>query len=111
MMEVANMETVKSINLITTNSNIRNGRPCVAGTSLEVAVIAVARIVHEHTPEQIAANYDLPLAEVYAALSYYYAHKTEIDADIRRQKELAQTLKERLIAQGHTPLLGRESES
>ncbi|HFE66306.1 MAG TPA: DUF433 domain-containing protein, partial [Chloroflexi bacterium] len=38
--------TIQSINLITTNPQVRNGRPCIAGTSLEVAVVAIAKIVH-----------------------------------------------------------------
>ena len=30
--------------------------------------------------EEIAATYDLPLASVYAALAYYYDHRSEIEA-------------------------------
>ncbi len=103
------MDTVQSINLITTNPKVRNGRPCLAGTGLEVSVLAIARIIHNRTPEQIATDYDISLAEVHAALSYYYAHKDDIDASIRERRELVQELKEQLIASGHTSLLGRES--
>lgn len=100
------METIQSINLITTNPKVRNGRPCLAGTGLEVSVIAIARIIHNRTPEQIASDYNLSLAEVHAALSYYYAHKDDIDSSIRQQRELVDKIKEQLIARGHTPLLG-----
>ncbi|MBN1121130.1 MAG: DUF433 domain-containing protein [Anaerolineae bacterium] len=104
------MDTVQSIDLITTNPNVRDGRPCLAGTGLEVSVLAIARIVHNQTPEQIAADYDISLAQVHAALSYYYAHRDEIDSRIRQRRELAGELKEQLIPSGHTPLLGRKSQ-
>lgn len=90
--------TMHSINLITTNPKVRSGRPCIEGTGLEVSVIAIARIVHDRTPEQIAADYEISLAKVHAALSYYYAHKDEIDASIRERRTLAEQLKEQLMS-------------
>jgi uncharacterized protein (DUF433 family) len=104
------METIQSINLIATNPKVRGGRPCIAGTGLEVSTIATARIVHNRTPEEIASDYEISLAEVHAALSYYYAHKEKIDASIRERHKIAQELKEQLIASGHSPLLGRKSQ-
>lgn len=100
------METVQSINLITTNPQVRNGRPCIAGTSLEVAVIATARVVGGQEPEEIAADYELSLPEVYAALAYYYEHKKEIDATIQQRRQLAQSLKEAQVGSRHQPLFG-----
>jgi uncharacterized protein (DUF433 family) len=103
--------TVQSINLITTNPKVRGGaRPCIAGTGLEVSTIAIARVVHDRTPEEIASDYAISLAEVHAALSYYYSHREEIDASIRESRKYAEQLRERLIASGHSLLLGRESQ-
>jgi len=101
---------VQSINLIATHPKVRGGRPCIAGTGLEIATIAIARIIHGQTPEEIASDYEISLAEVHAALSYYYAHKDEIDASIRERRKHAEQLREQLIANGHSPLLGRESQ-
>ncbi|HRQ38237.1 MAG TPA: DUF433 domain-containing protein [Chloroflexota bacterium] len=100
------METVQSINLITTNPQVRNGRPCIAGTSLEVAVIATARVVGGQEPEEIAADYELSLPEVYAALAYYYEHKKEIDVTIQQRRQLAQSMKEAKVGSRHQPLFG-----
>ncbi len=100
------METIQSINLITTNPKVRNGRPCIAGTSLEVAVIATARVVGGQEPEEIAADYELSLPEVYAALAYYYEHKKEIDATIQQRRQLAQSMKEAKVGSRHQPLFG-----
>ena len=62
--------TIQSINLISTDPNVRNGRPCIAGTSIEVSVIVIAKIIQGLEPDQIAVAYDLSLPQVYAALAY-----------------------------------------
>lgn len=79
------METVHSINLIVSNPNVRGGRPCIAGTGLRVIDVAMAMLFHRRTPSEIASDYDLSLAQVHAALAYYYDHKAELDDDIRQQ--------------------------
>jgi uncharacterized protein (DUF433 family) len=99
------METTLSINLITTNPNVRGGRPCLAGTGLRVSDVVMAHLFHDQTPDEIAAGYAVSLAGVYAALSYYYEHKAEIDNDLRQQIEKARRLKDDWIASGNTPLL------
>jgi uncharacterized protein (DUF433 family) len=99
-------DVIQSINLISTNPAVRSGRPCIAGTSLEVAVIAIAKIVHGQSPEEIAADYKLSLPQVYAALAYYYDHKEEIDATIQERRKLAQEMKEKRVGSRRPSLLG-----
>ena len=89
------MATILSIDLITSDPKVRGGRPCIAGTGLRVLDIAAAKIFHDQTPDDIAAAYAIPLAQVYAALAYYYEHKDEIDADMREQIALAREYKEK----------------
>ncbi len=86
--------TILSIDLIASDPNVRGGRPCIAGTGVRVLDIAAAMIFHDQTPDDIATAYDLSLAQVYAALAYYYAHKADIDADIRVQSAAIQAAKE-----------------
>ena len=97
---------IQSINLISTDPSVRNGRPCVAGTSVEVSVIVISKIMQEAEPDEIAADYDLSLAQVYAALAYYYDHKQEIDASISERRQLAQQMKEQRVGSRHSPLFG-----
>jgi uncharacterized protein (DUF433 family) len=89
------METFETINMISKDPNVRGGRPCIAGTSLEVAVIAIDKIVHRRNREEIAADYVISLPQVYAALAYYYDNKDEIDKTIKDRQQLAQEFKER----------------
>lgn len=100
------MSTIQSIDLIATDPNVRSGRPFVMGTSVTVADIAIAKVYHRHEPDAIALSYDLTLPQVYAALAYYYAHKTEIDADIRERQIIAETMKENRVGSRHQPLFG-----
>ena len=96
--------TIQSINLISTDPNVRNGRPCIAGTSIEVSVIVIAKIIQGLEPDQIAADYDLSLPQVYAALAYYYENKQAIDASINKRQKLAQTMKVKQVGSCHTLL-------
>jgi len=45
--------------------------------------------------DEIASEYDLELADVYAALAYYFAHREEIDPSIQRGKDFARRLQEK----------------
>lgn len=59
------------------------GKPHVRGHRIKVQHIAVWHERMGMTPEEIVASYPtLTLPKVYAALSYYHAHRAEIDADV-----------------------------
>ena len=82
------MATVTDIGqLIYRDPKIRGGRPCVAGTG-----ITVHRIVQWHkmgqAPEEIAEDYPhLSLAQVHAALAYYYANHDEVERELLAEEE------------------------
>ncbi len=95
------METVLSINSIVSNPNKRAGKPFISGTSIRVMDVAMAMLFHNQSPAEIAAVYGLPLAQVHAALAYYYEHKDAIDEDIRKLVAEAEALKEQRV--GSTP--------
>ncbi|MCZ7571448.1 MAG: DUF433 domain-containing protein [Ardenticatenaceae bacterium] len=66
---------------------VRGGEPVVPGTGISVHTI-VERFRLGETPEQIAGTYPvLTLAQVYAALSYYYDHPQEIEAYIAENED------------------------
>lgn len=101
------MDTILSINLIVSNPDVRGGRPCLAGTGLRVTDIVIASIMRLQSPDEIAFGFDITLAQVYAAMAYYYEHQAELDADMRQQVATAQILKERHIANGGRSILPR----
>lgn len=105
------MQTIESINLIATDPKVRNGRPCILGTGIEVSAIAIESVVHMQSPEQIASDYRLSLDQVHAALAYYYGHKAEIDESIRQRDALADELMEQIRARQPSILHRRKSDS
>ena len=82
-----------SSNYIETRADRCGGRPCIAGTRIRVQDIACDHEVHGLTPEQIAREYPhVTLAQVHAALSYYFDHRGEIQRQIGEDERLVATL-------------------
>ncbi len=54
------------------------------GTGLRVLDVISALKFAKRSPAQIASDYDLTLAQVYATLAYYYEQQAEVGADIRQ---------------------------
>jgi uncharacterized protein (DUF433 family) len=88
------MATVTEIgSLISRRAEIRGGRPCIAGTG-----VSVRRIVQWHNmgqiPEEIVQTFGghLSLAQVHAALAYYYVNQQEIDADLASEERETEVL-------------------
>ncbi len=87
---------VLPIESVVSDPAVRGGQPVVVGTGLRVSDLAAYHTFAGLTAEQLSAQFDLDLASVHAALSYYYLHKAEIDAEIRANTEQAETLRRRL---------------
>jgi hypothetical protein len=69
--------------------------------------LAAATLFHDRTPSDLASDYELSLAQVHAALAYYYEHKAEVDQVIREQIAIAKEFKEKRIgSQGNSLLTG-----
>jgi uncharacterized protein (DUF433 family) len=80
--------------LIARRPGLHGGRPCIAGTGVSVRRIAVWHNMG-YAPEEIVSNFGhLSLAQVHAALTYYYANKAEIDADLEAEERLAEELEQ-----------------
>jgi uncharacterized protein (DUF433 family) len=80
---------------ITQTPNICGGKPCIAGTRIRVQDIYVWHELGGQSAEEIASQYHLTLAQVYAALTYYFEHIEEIQADIRASEKTVQDMMRR----------------
>lgn len=94
------------LDLIVSDPQIRGGRPVLAGTGIRVQDIAAAHVYRQQSVQEVAKNYDLEIAQVHAALAYYYQHKNEFDVQFAEDEETAARLRDELAAQGK--LLNRE---
>jgi uncharacterized protein (DUF433 family) len=78
------------------------GKPYVAGTGIRVWDVFVLHERLGRTPDEIVAAYPhLTLADVHAALAYYWDHKDEIDRQMKEADEFVEQLK---TASGPGPL-------
>ncbi len=57
--------------------------PVLRGTGIRVQTIILAS--QNNTPADIASDYDLPVSHVQEALSFYNAHRAEIDSHIQAE--------------------------
>ncbi len=100
------MATVLNIDVIVSDEGVRGGRPTIAGTTLRVSDVAAYHTYGGLSPEEIAVQFRLALAQVYAALAYYYMHKAEIDAEMHGNADEAEGWRQKLLEQGLLKPLG-----
>jgi len=88
------METVALNHHIEVAPRIAGGKPRIAGHRITVQNIVVWHERMGKSVDEIAAEYDLTLAEVHAALAYYFDHRSEIDHAIEESKAFVEALRE-----------------
>ncbi|HZO87007.1 MAG TPA: DUF433 domain-containing protein [Chthonomonadaceae bacterium] len=91
-------ETIAPINLISTDER---GIAYIANTRMKVRQIAIEAEHFGYSPQEIQeAHEHLSLAQIHAALAYYYSHKEAIDAEIAQEEQEV----EALLAEYGTPI-------
>lgn len=95
---------------IVVTPGVCGGKPRIAGHRLRVQDIAVWHESRGLTPEEIVVHYPhISLADVHAALAYYFDHR----AEIRRDIEAGRAHAEALAARSSSPLeekLGKQGD-
>ncbi|HEX8219613.1 MAG TPA: DUF433 domain-containing protein [Chloroflexia bacterium] len=72
---------------------IAGGKPRISGHRITVHDIAIWHERLGKTADEIATECDLTLADVYAALAYYFDHRDDIDRDIRESEIFIEALR------------------
>ncbi|MEZ4713065.1 MAG: DUF433 domain-containing protein [Caldilineaceae bacterium] len=73
--------------------DIAGGKPRIAGHRITVQNIVIWHERLGRTADEICTEYNLTLAEVYAALSYYFDHRADIDQNIKEDEAFAMALR------------------
>lgn len=71
------------------------GKPRIRGRRITVQDIAIWHERLGKSADEIAAEHDLTLADVYAALVYYFDHREEIDTRMTEDRAFAEALRAR----------------
>lgn len=80
---------------IVSTPGVLGGKPRIAGHRISVQDVAIWHERMGLSVDEIATDHELSLAEVYAALAYYFDHREEIDNRIRQGATLIEELKQR----------------
>jgi uncharacterized protein (DUF433 family) len=74
---------------IVSDEAIRSGDPQIEGTRITVVDVKRRVIDGDENPHVVAGEYDIPMADLFRALAYYYHHRTELEQRERRRNERA----------------------
>ncbi len=74
-------------------AGVAGGKPRIAGHRITVQDIVVLHEKLGRSLDEIAAEYGLTLADIHAALAYYFDHREEIDESIGRGEALVRQLR------------------
>jgi uncharacterized protein (DUF433 family) len=78
---------------ITKTPGVCGDRACIAGHRIRVMDIVVWHELRGYSPDEVVAMFPgITLADVHAALAYYFDNRAEIAADFRRDEETARDL-------------------
>ncbi len=75
-----------------------DGQPRITGRRIAVSDIAVWHERLGLSADEISGEYDLTLAQVYAALAYYHDHREDIDGEIRDSAVFVDGLKQQIAS-------------
>jgi uncharacterized protein (DUF433 family) len=70
-----------------------NGIPWISGANTKVVEVVLDKMAYGWSPEEMHRQHShLSMAQIHAALSYYYEHQDEVDADIERRDRYVEEL-------------------
>jgi uncharacterized protein (DUF433 family) len=94
---------------ITTNPCVCGGKPCVAGSRIRVQDIHVWHELQGLSADEIVSRFpQLAMADVYAALSYYWKNRDEIQREMAADDELVKAMKKQFGSPLREKLRGTE---
>ena len=79
---------------IVSTPGVRGGKPRIDGHRITVADVATWYLKMDYPLEQIADEYQLSLASVYAAMAYYFEHRVAIDAQTEESERFAENMRQ-----------------
>ncbi len=96
---------------IETTSGVCGGRPRIAGHRIRVQDVVVWHESLGQSPDEIVARYpQLTLADVYAALTYYFDHRDQIRQQMEEDRQFVQDLQSKTPSKIAAKLASREAD-
>ena len=80
---------------IESTPGVMGGKPRIAGHRISIADVVIWHERLGQSVDEIATTYDLSLADVHAALAYYFDHREEIDSSIKRAEDFVEEMRKK----------------
>lgn len=90
---MSNSQSTALDGIISISPETRGGRPCVTSTRIAVDDVVLMHRRLGMSLEEIGAKYDLSMAQLHAAMSYYFNHRDETDKRMAEDEALFDELK------------------
>jgi len=100
-MRESQLKVGENMSVTTLNGHIEiteglsGGKPRIAGHRITVQNVVIWHEMLGRSVDEIAAEHDLSLADVYAALAHYHDHRDEIDKAIQESDALVEALRQK----------------
>ncbi len=89
---------------IVSNPDVCGGKPCIAGSRIRVQDVYIWHEIQGLTADEIVSRFPhITMADVYAALAYYWNHRTEIQQQMDEETAFVERMKQK-----HPSLLERK---
>ena len=88
--------------------DVCGGKPRIDGHRITVQNIAIWHDRLGWSADEIANEYDLDVADIYAALAYYFSHREEIDRSIQESRTFVEELRRQTPSKLQQKLEGEE---
>jgi len=96
---------------IESRPDVCGGKPCIAGTRIRVQDIFVWHEMQGKTPDEIVSDFpQLNLADVHAALAYYWDHREEIHRQMKEADALVESMKRKYPSKLREKLAHKDGE-
>ena len=87
------MSEIKTEHIVS-RPEVCGGKPCIAGTRIRVQDIYVWHELQGQSADEIVSNFPhLTLADVHAALTYYWDHRDEIQRQMQEETAFVEQMK------------------
>src|SRR6266849_778460 len=97
---------------IVSKPNVCGGKPCIAGTRIRVQDVYVWHELQGLSADEIVSRFQhLTMADVYAALSYYWDHRDEIQRQMQEETDFVEQMKHKHPSPLKQKLAGKDAEN
>lgn len=85
-----------NIERIVSKPNVCGGKPCLAGTRIRVQDIYVWHELQGLSADEIVSRFaHLTMGDVYAALTYYWDHRDDIQRQMQEESDFVEQMKQK----------------